>query len=386
MISFGQKIKKLRTEAGFSQAYMAEHIGVSVQSISNWECDNTMPDISQIVPLAGILSVSTDFLLGAGMNEDEDKKKLNEKVDYVWATYSVKTSENNADILVSELYFDYLRKYPMDYDVKFKCALALHDYYKVVVFRKKFDEDKKRLEKVYEQSDRLLTSICDNSSDIGLIINALKIRVEHLLMKGKYAKAELIAMKLPKYNGIKSEVISKIHSAKGDDNEANNMMLQACKSKCLNYIFSLYEMVKNNEDAINYLKHAEILSAQAVKNYMDITELKVNDYLNMPYGYLITAYTMQSNKYLQMNDLNSAYEALEKATDVACEMYKWVKAHTNDELIIEDYRYFAAHTPHWCSSFSGLFDSEDNAFTNDERFKKCEEKIDEFLKIVNLSS
>ena len=39
MLNFGQKIKKLRTDAGLSQAMLAEHIGVSVQSISNWECN-----------------------------------------------------------------------------------------------------------------------------------------------------------------------------------------------------------------------------------------------------------------------------------------------------------------------------------------------------------
>ena len=79
MMSFGQKIKKIRTDAGFSQAYLAELIGVSAQSVSNWECDNTMPDISQIVPLAGALSVSTDFLLGVGMDEANDRKVLEEK-------------------------------------------------------------------------------------------------------------------------------------------------------------------------------------------------------------------------------------------------------------------------------------------------------------------
>ena len=39
MLNFGQKIKKLRTDAGLSQAMLAEHLGVSVQSISNWECN-----------------------------------------------------------------------------------------------------------------------------------------------------------------------------------------------------------------------------------------------------------------------------------------------------------------------------------------------------------
>ena len=69
MNSFGQRLKALRKEAGVSQSFVADHIGVSTQSVSNWECDNTMPDISQIVPLAALLSVSTDYLLGVGTNE-----------------------------------------------------------------------------------------------------------------------------------------------------------------------------------------------------------------------------------------------------------------------------------------------------------------------------
>ena len=63
MNSFGQRLKALRKESGVSQSYVADHIGVSTQSVSNWECDNTMPDISQIVPLAALLSVSTDYCL-----------------------------------------------------------------------------------------------------------------------------------------------------------------------------------------------------------------------------------------------------------------------------------------------------------------------------------
>lgn len=89
MNSFGQRLKALRLEVGVSQSFVADHIGVSTQSVSNWECDNTMPDISQIVPLAALLSVSTDYLLGVGTNEYADKEELEIKVKEVWATYSV---------------------------------------------------------------------------------------------------------------------------------------------------------------------------------------------------------------------------------------------------------------------------------------------------------
>ena len=138
MLSFGERLKTLRRESGFSQSYIAEQIGVSIQSVSNWECDNTMPDISQIVPLASVLGISTDCLLGVGKDQNGERKKLEEDVKKIWAEYSVNTAENNADYMVYELYKDYLRKYPLDYDIKYLCALALNDYLTVSKNRNKF--------------------------------------------------------------------------------------------------------------------------------------------------------------------------------------------------------------------------------------------------------
>ena len=89
---FGQRLKRIRKEVGVSQAYVADHIGVSVQSVSNWECDNTMPDISQIVPLAAILSVSTDYLLGVGTDEKADRAELKREADRIFSTCSVNSS------------------------------------------------------------------------------------------------------------------------------------------------------------------------------------------------------------------------------------------------------------------------------------------------------
>ena len=119
MYKFGQRLKKLRQELGVSQSYLAENIGVSVQSVSNWECDTTMPDISQIVPLAAILGVSTDFLLGNECNEAMDVNELKLEINKVWATYSVNTFDNNADYMVYELYSDFLKKYPLNYEIKY---------------------------------------------------------------------------------------------------------------------------------------------------------------------------------------------------------------------------------------------------------------------------
>ena len=63
-MSIGQTIKLYRKEKDLTQSELAELIGVSTQAISKWETGSGMPDISQIVPLARVLEITTDKLLG----------------------------------------------------------------------------------------------------------------------------------------------------------------------------------------------------------------------------------------------------------------------------------------------------------------------------------
>lgn len=75
-MSVGQMIKLCRKEKGLTQSELAELIGVSMQAVSKWETDAGMPDISQIVPLARVLGVSSDKLLGI-VESDEDADLVN---------------------------------------------------------------------------------------------------------------------------------------------------------------------------------------------------------------------------------------------------------------------------------------------------------------------
>lgn len=59
-----EKIKQLRTARNISQVELARKLGVSKQSVSNWENDNIQPSIDMLVKIAKCLSVSTDYLLG----------------------------------------------------------------------------------------------------------------------------------------------------------------------------------------------------------------------------------------------------------------------------------------------------------------------------------
>lgn len=61
---FCERLKALRTEKGLSQPELANLLGVSNGIISFWENGVNEPTISNLIKLAEVLEVSTDYLLG----------------------------------------------------------------------------------------------------------------------------------------------------------------------------------------------------------------------------------------------------------------------------------------------------------------------------------
>ncbi|MBQ8276321.1 MAG: helix-turn-helix transcriptional regulator, partial [Clostridia bacterium] len=43
-MSIGTTIKKLRRDRNMTQERLAEHLGLTANAISQWECDRTAPD------------------------------------------------------------------------------------------------------------------------------------------------------------------------------------------------------------------------------------------------------------------------------------------------------------------------------------------------------
>lgn len=59
----GNVLNKLRTEFGISQTQLARDLGVSKQSVSNWENDNILPSIEMLVKISKRFGVTCDYLL-----------------------------------------------------------------------------------------------------------------------------------------------------------------------------------------------------------------------------------------------------------------------------------------------------------------------------------
>lgn len=73
-MTFGEKLQKLRAQAGLSQDQLAELLDVSRQAVSKWERNEAMPEAEKLVRISRQFSVSTDYLLLEELEEPETPK------------------------------------------------------------------------------------------------------------------------------------------------------------------------------------------------------------------------------------------------------------------------------------------------------------------------
>ena len=59
----GEKLLDLRKKAGLSQEDVAEKLGVSRQTVSKWETDQTVPELIKAKLLSQLYNVSYDYLI-----------------------------------------------------------------------------------------------------------------------------------------------------------------------------------------------------------------------------------------------------------------------------------------------------------------------------------
>lgn len=71
VMNIGAKIRNARNNAGLTQEQAAEALGVSRQTISNWENEKSYPDIISVVKMSDLYSISLDALLKEDNNMEE---------------------------------------------------------------------------------------------------------------------------------------------------------------------------------------------------------------------------------------------------------------------------------------------------------------------------
>ena len=99
-MELGCKLKNARNEKGITQEQAAELLGVSRQTISNWENNKSYPDIISVIKMSDSYSVSLDHLL------KEDKSMKQTYHDFLEeSTNTVKAKNNLSKCVILATYF-----------------------------------------------------------------------------------------------------------------------------------------------------------------------------------------------------------------------------------------------------------------------------------------
>ncbi len=119
MKNFGNRIKALRRKMNLTQEELAERLNVSFQTISKWETNASLPDVTMFPLLANFFNVTTDELLGI------DLAKKQAKIDEIIEEYN-----HLSNLGKEKERFDFIcqayREYPNNYRILEKYIWALY--------------------------------------------------------------------------------------------------------------------------------------------------------------------------------------------------------------------------------------------------------------------
>lgn len=104
-MTFGEKIKKLRTEKNWTQDFVSKRLNISSPALSRYESGACEPkDLAMVSEFAKLYNVTTDYLLGLS---DEKENNLTEpKDEWLYAFNNGYNDLEEADKEVLKATFD----------------------------------------------------------------------------------------------------------------------------------------------------------------------------------------------------------------------------------------------------------------------------------------
>lgn len=120
MKTFSEKLLELRRREGLSQEQLADRLGVTRQSVSKWESGAAAPELSKLVALSELFSVSVDYLVKDRLENPErpseapppSTAKLEEQMEEISRFFRAWTWESKATLFGLPLISICLSFYP----------------------------------------------------------------------------------------------------------------------------------------------------------------------------------------------------------------------------------------------------------------------------------
>ena len=303
--SMGQTIRRLRIEQNLTQETLAELLGVTSQAISKWENNVGLPDIAQIVPLAGVFGVTTDVLFGLDSTTEETE------VQTILHDAQMKIIYGDLDSYLAA--YDHisvgLRRYPGNLTLLIESialgeALSLPENGWLYAGERAADISTDTIRRA-----RLVIAYTKNTNDA---FRARQILIYQLVAAGRYTEAMDEAEKYPERTDFTANSHKAfIRTAAGDAQDAVayvsteiDYSLQALEYNTVTLAKAYYTAGAYAEAAIVYDRFFAAMDA--------LFEGKPAPYYDFDSG---DCYILLAQAYLAMGERERAMDCVEKAID-----------------------------------------------------------------------
>ena len=188
-MSIGTTVKRLRRERDITQEQLAEYLGITSRAVSQWECDRTAPDISQIPALCHIFDVSADVLLGIDI--EKQKEEIEACLSRAREATHVGRFEESVEILREGN-----RRFPKAYAMMERLADAI-----ICVHSRKGIKD-------YDEAIALCRRVLDECTDSHLRYTTMDTLAIAYGYAGKKEEMRALAKEMPHVNHTYEEFMS----------------------------------------------------------------------------------------------------------------------------------------------------------------------------------
>ncbi len=396
MKTFGQRVRDLRKNMDISQLELSDKLGVSVQTISRWECDAGMPDIVQIVPLAKVLETTTDMLLGMNSSEADDIDRFEAEMAEFWD----KTSFNNTN--EGERYEDKIyeaykkcrelyKKYPNNFKIIMQCSYYGMNTLEMARRLHRLKLDEKDEKSVYRETQKMLSFIISYDPDLHKKLEAKNMLINLHCNMGEWEKAEHECDGLEGTYNLDAKMIIALAR---DEEEDRMDMISFAKENLDIKINDLYNAFYTLGRAYSILGKPKRAEAVAVfKKTLEVFGSMGDTIYERTLNYIKNRTSMLlAKEYLRDGDIEKCLDYVEDVTDNSIAEFKTVKKtmlkgissgifctavepEVKSEEELRDFLSKMKRDLMWmivaCWEECG---SEDNPVTQSERYKKCIEK------------
>jgi len=263
-LTMGQTIKKLRKERNLTQEELAEQLNITYQAVSKWENETGMPDISQIVPLAGVLGISTDVLFGTCTQNDKEEviKIINEIHIGLQVDHSKPTCKGWSLDGWSK-FQEALKKYPNNQILLYNVL----EYGSALVVSQISSEITEVIRKtIYSECERIAKLTISYNPNISDVFRAHQIMVRLHAECGNFEKAQEHADKFPwrtdfswyTESAFVSHFQNEYEKAADYCREATRFNLEALASSMMHIAWE-YEHMEQNASALDVYKRVKKL-------------------------------------------------------------------------------------------------------------------------------